>query len=121
MVDSGVFKPGKKSKVPEGVKLINTTWAKEKKSNGTLQEWVNIRGFKQINEQHYNRTSISTLVTNAMTIRIALSIMLMQGGIAHVFDIKGSFLYGDLKMARRYTSRSHWDLRGSIQATQFFC
>jgi hypothetical protein len=33
-------------------------------------------------------------VINAMTIRIVLSIMLMQSGIAHVLDVKGTFLYG---------------------------
>jgi hypothetical protein len=32
-----------------------------------------------------------------MTIRIVLSIMLMQGGIAHVVDVKGAFLYGEFE------------------------
>ncbi len=107
--------------VPEGVKLINTTWAMKKKHNGTLRGWVIVRGFKQINGQHYNGTSISAPVTNTMTSRIALSIVLIQGSIAHIVDVKGTFLYGEFKDARRYTSRSHWNLRGSIQATQYFC
>ncbi len=32
-----------------------------------------------------------------MTIRIALAIMLMQNGIAHVVDVKGVFLYGEFE------------------------
>jgi hypothetical protein len=32
-----------------------------------------------------------------MTIRIALIIMLMQGRIAHVVDVKGAFLYGEFE------------------------
>ncbi len=83
--------------MPEGVKLISTTWAMKKKSSGTLHGRLNVRGFKQIDRQHYDGTSISASVTNAMTIRIALSIMLMQGGIAHVVDVKGAFLYGEFE------------------------
>jgi hypothetical protein len=69
----------------------------KKKSSGTLRRRVNVRGFKQIDRQHYNGTSISAPVTNAMTIRIALTIMLMQGGIAHVVDVKGAFFYGEFE------------------------
>jgi hypothetical protein len=77
MIDGGVFEPGKMSKVPEGVKLIDTTWAMKKKSSETLHRRVNVRSFKQIDGQHYDGTSISAPVTNDMTIRIALTIMLM--------------------------------------------
>jgi hypothetical protein len=35
MVNSGVFKPVKISKVPNGVKLIDTTWVMKKKISGT--------------------------------------------------------------------------------------
>jgi hypothetical protein len=52
MFDSGVFEPVKMSKVPKGVKLIDTTWAMKKKSSGTLRGRVNVRGFKQIDGQH---------------------------------------------------------------------
>ena len=78
MIDSGVFEPVKMSKVPKGVKLIDTTWAMNKKSSGTLCGMDNVRGFKQIDGQHYNGTSISVPVTNAVTIRIALTICLCK-------------------------------------------
>jgi hypothetical protein len=82
MANSRVFKLLKISKVPNGVKLIDTTWATKKKSSGTHRQRVNVRGFKQNDGQHYNGKSISAPVTNSMTIRIALTIMLMQNSIA---------------------------------------
>jgi hypothetical protein len=42
MVDSGVFKKVKLSKLPDNVKVIDTTWAMKKKSNGTLCGRINI-------------------------------------------------------------------------------
>ena len=34
---------------------------------------------------------------NAMSIRMALTVMLMQNGIAHVVDVKRAFLYGEFE------------------------
>jgi hypothetical protein len=101
IIDSGVFELVKLSKVPKGVKLIDTTWAMKKKSSGTLRGRLNVQVFKQIDGQHYDGTCISAPVTNAMTIRIALSIMLLQGGIAHVVDVKGAFLYGEFEDGKK--------------------
>ncbi len=69
----------------------------KKKSSGTLQGRVNVQGFKQIDGQHYDGTSISAPVTNAISIRMALTVMLMQDRIAHVVDIKGAFLSGEFE------------------------
>jgi hypothetical protein len=66
------------------------------KISGTLRGRVNVRGL-----QHYDGTCISALVTNAMTIRTALSIILMQGGIAHVMDVKGAFLYEKFENSKK--------------------
>jgi hypothetical protein len=52
---------------------------------------------KQIDRQHYDGTSISVPVTNAMTIRIALTIMLIQISIAHIVDVNGAFLYEEFE------------------------
>jgi hypothetical protein len=94
MINNGVFEPVKISKLPKRVKLIDTTWAMKKKSLGTLRGRVNVRGFCQIEREHYDGTSISAPVANAMTIKTSLTLMLMQGGIAHVMDVKTAFLYG---------------------------
>jgi hypothetical protein len=94
MINNGVFEPVKISELPKGIKLIDTTWAMKKKSLGALRGRVNVRGFRQIEGEHYDGTSISALITNAMTIKTSLTLMPMQGGIAHVMDVKGAFLYG---------------------------
>ncbi len=56
-----------------------------------------MQGFCQFEWEHYNGISISTQVTNAMT----LTLMLMQGGIAHVMDMKGAFLYSEFKDGKK--------------------
>jgi hypothetical protein len=94
MVKSDVFEKVKLSEFPSDVKIINTTWAMKKKSNGTLCGRINARGFKQVEGQHYNALSISAPVTNGMTIELVLMLMLASGGIAHVVIVKGAFLYG---------------------------
>jgi hypothetical protein len=61
-VKSGVFEKVKFSEFPSEVKIIDTTWAMKKKSNGTLPGRINVRGFKQVEGQHYNALSINAPV-----------------------------------------------------------
>jgi hypothetical protein len=42
MVKSGVFEKVKLSKLPSDAKVIDTTWAMKKKSNGTLCGRINV-------------------------------------------------------------------------------
>jgi hypothetical protein len=97
MVHNKVFEPVSLSDLSNNEKVIDTTWAMKKRSSGTLRGRVNVQGFKQIDGQHYNGTSISAPVTSAMTIKLALTWMLMCSGIAHVVDVKGAFLYGEFE------------------------
>ncbi len=97
LVHNKVFEPVSLSDLSKNKKVIDTTWAMKKKSSETLRGRVNVHGFKQIDGQHYNGTSISAPVTNAMTNKLALTWMLMCSGIAHVVDVKGAFLYGEFE------------------------
>ena len=94
MIKNKVFEAVERSSLPTGTKVIDSTWACKKKSNGTLRGRLNARGFKQIDGQHYDGSSIHAPVTNAATIRIVLVLMLMAGWIASVVDVKGAFLHG---------------------------
>jgi hypothetical protein len=67
----------------------------KKKSSGKLQGRINVQGFKQVEGQHYDASSISAPVTNGMTIKLVLTLMLASDGVAHVVDVKGAFLYGE--------------------------
>jgi hypothetical protein len=69
----------------------------KKKSNGTLHGRINVRGFKQVEGQHFNALSISAPVTNGTTIKLVLTLMLASGGIAHEVDVNGVFLHRKLK------------------------
>ncbi len=59
MVKSKVFETVLKPDLPPGTKIIDSVWAMKKKSNGTLCGRINSRGFKQVEEQHYNGMTIS--------------------------------------------------------------
>ena len=41
-----------KNYLPEGAKVITSTWAYEKKSNGINHGRLNVKGFEQIAEKH---------------------------------------------------------------------
>jgi hypothetical protein len=97
MVKSCVFEKVKLSELPNEVKIINTTWAMKKKSNGTLCGGINDRGFKQVEGQHFDASSISAPITNGMTIKVVLMLILASGSIADKVNIKEAFLHGKFK------------------------
>ncbi len=54
--------------------------------------------YKRIQErQHYNDTVISSLVTNSATIRNVLMLMVKADMLAHLVDVKGTFLHGEFE------------------------
>ena len=72
-----MFKPVLIEKVPRDAKVLTTTWAMKKKSNGVYRTRLNMRGYEQQEGEHYKEDSISPPVTNDTTIRICLVIMIM--------------------------------------------
>jgi hypothetical protein len=80
-----------------GIKVIDSVWAMKKKSNNMLHGWMNARGFKQVEGEHYNSMAINSPVTNSATIRIVLMLMVMADMLAHVVDVKGAFLHGEIE------------------------
>ena len=63
--------PVKRKDVPSA-KIMTSTWAMKKKSNGKFRGRLNLQGFEQRDGEHFISTSISSPVTNATTVRIAL-------------------------------------------------
>jgi hypothetical protein len=49
-------------------KILTSTWAMKKKSNGTYRARMNARGFEQVDRRHYDRHDITAPVTNDITI-----------------------------------------------------
>ena len=54
--------------VPEDAKILTSTWAMKKKSNGTFRARLNARGFEQVDGEHYREEDKSSLVVNDVTI-----------------------------------------------------
>jgi hypothetical protein len=92
-----VWTPYKLRELPRNVKLLDTTWAMKKKSNGTYRARLNARGFKQVDGEHFDGASISSPVTNDTTIRIAFVLMIMMQGNGKLCDVKGAFLHGEFE------------------------
>jgi hypothetical protein len=95
MEDNEVWSPVPKSEVPQDAKILTSTWAMKKKSNGTYRARLNGRGFEQVPGVHFDPKSIAAPVVSMMTIRIVFVIMLMAGWTGHVLDVRGAFLKGD--------------------------
>lgn len=94
MVKNKAWEVVKREDVPKGMKIIDSTWACKKKSNGKLRGRLNARGFKQVEGVHYDGSSIHSPVTNAVTIRILLVLMILAGWIGLLNDVHGAFLLG---------------------------
>jgi len=58
-----------RSKLPKDAKVMSTTWAMKKKTNGKHRGRLNARGYEQLQGMHYHLDSIAAPVTNPNTIR----------------------------------------------------
>jgi hypothetical protein len=95
MVENDVWTPVPKSEVGNDAKILSSTWAMKKKSNGTLRARLNGRGFEQVPAVHYDPHSIAAPVVTMMTIRIVYVLMILAGWSGHVIDVRGAFLKGE--------------------------
>ena len=58
---------------------------------------MNAHGFKQQPNVYYRKDSISSPVTNEVTIRVVLVIMIVLQLLSGVLDVKGAFLQGEFE------------------------
>ena len=94
MTDHQVWEPISKENVVKGGKVLTSTWAMKKKANGKFRARLNARGYEQIDGVHYDEDTKAAPVTNDITIRIIMTLMVMAGWYAHVIDVQGAFLNG---------------------------
>jgi hypothetical protein len=93
-----VFTPVKKSDLPDDAKVLTTTWAMKKKTNGTLRGRLNARGYEQLEGKHYFSDSIAAPVSNPTTIRTMLTMLASHPEWkARVIDVEGAFLQGQFE------------------------
>ncbi len=102
MVANKVFEVVLHNDLQAGTKIIDSVWAMKKKSNGTLHGQMNARGFKQVEGQHYDGTTISSPVTNSATIRIVPMLMIMASMLAHVWMSREHSYMESLRTGKSY-------------------
>ena len=83
--------------VPKDAKVLTSTWAMKKTSNGKFQVHINARGYEQVDGIHYDIDTTGAPVVNEMTICIVFTLMVMADWNAEVVDIQGAFLHGEFE------------------------
>ena len=94
MKNHNVFKEVKKKDLPDGAKVLTSTWAMKTKSNGDRRARISGRGYEQVDGVHYREEDKSAPVVNEITIRICLILMIMAGWQGLLVDVVGAFLNG---------------------------
>jgi hypothetical protein len=97
MVKNDAWEPVKKSSLPKGTKVMDSTWACKNKSTRKLCGHLNAHGFKQVEGVHYDGSSTHAPITNASTIQIVLILMIMADWHGQIVDIKSVFLHGEFE------------------------
>ncbi len=95
MEKNNVWVPVSKEDVPKDAKILTSTWAMKKKSNGTYRARLNARGFEQVPHEHYDPNTIASPVVSFITICIVFILMLLAMWPGHILDVRGAFLKGD--------------------------
>ena len=79
--------------LPKGTKILTTTWAMKKKTSGKLRGRLNVRGYEQLEGEHYFADSIAAPVTNPSSVRILWTLWVSNPKwVARILDVEGAFL-----------------------------
>ena len=81
-----------KEKAHNNTKALTSKWMFKKNPNGTLRGRLNTHGFKQIEGVHYETTYVAAPVTNEVTIRVVMVIIMVFKLHSELLDVKGTFL-----------------------------
>jgi hypothetical protein len=94
MLDHEVFQTIPRDDVPRGSKILTSTWAMKKKSNGVYGARLNARGYKEVDGKHCDKDSKFAPIVNDATIHIILILLIMAGWYVELINVKGAFLHG---------------------------
>jgi len=90
-----------RSSVPAGTRIMTSTWACKKKSNGVYRARLNLRGFLQVDGEHFDLHSVSSPVANILSIHFVLALIAIANLFAVLVDVRGAFLLGDWESDRQ--------------------
>ncbi len=97
MVDHKVMEVIPKTEVPEGRKIISTTWAMKQKANGVKRARLVARGFEEVPHLDYDPSGKFAPVVTIVGWKVVMVLVLVMRLIAEVVDVKGAFLTGSLE------------------------
>jgi hypothetical protein len=119
MVKNQVWRSVPNNDVPRNAKVMSSTWAMKKQSNGTYRARLNARGYEQVDGIHYDSSNISSPVTNDATISIIMVLMVIFKWSAQLVDVKGAVYVGISKMEKKFSWKSRKDLKNFME--HMFC
>jgi len=96
-----VFQVVPMNELPVGAKVLTSTWAMKKKSNGDYRARLNARGYEQVDGVHYDEDAKSAPVASEAAIHIVLILLIMAMWAAQLIDVNGAFLYGTFEKGRK--------------------
>ena len=97
MLKNGVWEVVDHNSISEGSDIIDSTWAMKKKVNGNYRACLAARGFKQMQGKSFVHHDTSSPVMPDITMHIVLVLMLRRKLSAHLDDVNGAFLLGEIK------------------------
>jgi hypothetical protein len=97
MVNINIWTSVSRREVPTGAKMLSSTWAMKKKSNGKYIVRLNARGYGQVGGVHYDLTINSSPLINGATVRSVLVLSLISGWSFELIYVQGAFLCGNFK------------------------
>ena len=92
-----VFKMMAMKDLPAHAKILKTTWAMKKKSNGKYRARLNACGYAQIDGVHYDEDTKAAPVVTDTTVIMMLIVILVMNMYVMVFDVEGAFLNGKFR------------------------
>jgi hypothetical protein len=94
MLKYNVFKVIHRDEVPIGTKFIDFTWAMKKKASGVFRARLAARGFKQVEDESYQKDDTSSPVISEMAIKIIMVLIILGNWATRITDVEGAFLNG---------------------------
>ena len=101
MVIYEVFQEVERIKVPIDAKILSSTWAMRKKSNGVRRARINARGYEQVDGEQYDSTNIASPTVNEASMFIILILKCMERMVTNVNDVRGVLLNGKFSIGER--------------------
>lgn len=97
MEEHDVFKAVPIDEVPKGAKILSSTWAMKKKSNGTYRPRLNARGYEQRDGEHYDSHDVFAPVATETTIKVLFILAIMMKWYNGLIYVKDAFLHGNFE------------------------